>query len=230
MQKLFIKEAIKYRVLPIDDRSVERVNAALAGRPDLMGERSSLTLSAGMDSMSENVFINIKNRSLSITADVEIPEGGANGVVLAQGGRFGGWTLYLKDGKPMYCYNFLGLEEYRVAASEVLPPGNATIRMNFDYDGGGVGKGGTATLLVNSEKVASGRITRTHATIFSADETAAVGVDDATPVTADYKERDNAFTGKIHKVTVDVKAIGAAVQAQADAARRESELKAAMSN
>ena len=169
--------------------------------------------------MSENVFINIKNRSLSITADVEIPEGGANGVILAQAGRFGGWSLYLKDGKPTYCYNFLGLQEYKVAAPQALAAGKATIRMNFDYDGGGVGKGGTATILVNGEKVASGRIERTQPTIFSADETAGVGVDDATPVTTDYKERDNAFTGKILKVTVDVKPIGAAVKAEADAAQ-----------
>ena len=92
--------------------------------------------------------------------------------------------------------------------------------MNFDYDGGGVGKGGTATILVNGEKVASGRIERTQPPIFSADETAAVGVDDATPVTTDYKERDNAFTGKILKVIVDVKPIGAAVKAEADSAQR----------
>jgi arylsulfatase len=183
MQDLFIKEAIQYRVLPIDDRSVERVNAALAGRPDLMGDRTTLTLSEGMGSMSENVFINIKNRSLSITADVEIPKGGANGVILAQGGRFGGWSLYLKDGKPSYAYSFIGLQEYKVAAETAVPAGKATIRMNFDYDGGGVGKGGTATILVNGEKVASGRIERTQPAIFSADETAAVGVDDATPVT-----------------------------------------------
>ncbi len=147
-------EATKYRALPIDDRVVERVNAALAGRPDLMGDRTSLTLSAGMNSMSENVFINIKNRSLSITADVEIPPGGANGVILAQGGRFGGWSLYLKDGKPMYCYNFIGLQEYKVAATQPVASGKATIRMNFDYDGGGVGKGGIATIMVNGRQVA----------------------------------------------------------------------------
>ena len=217
-------------MLPIDDRSVERVNAALAGRPDLMGDRTSLTLSEGMDSMSENVFINIKNRSFSITADAEIPEGGANGVILAQAGRFGGWSLYLKDGKPTYCYNFLGLEEYKVAAPEAVPAGKATIRMNFDYDGGGIGKGGTATLLVNGEAVASGRIERTQPTIFSADETAGVGRDDATPVTADYPERDNAFTGKILKVTVDVKEIGAAVKAEAEAAQGTAALKKALSD
>ena len=230
MKELFMQEAIKYRVLPIDDRVIERVNAALAGRPDLMGDRTSLTLGAGMGSMSENVFINIKNRSLSITAEVEIPEGGANGVILAQGGRFGGWSLYLKDGKPSYAYSFIGVNEYKVAATKPVAPGKATIRMNFDYDGGGLGKGGVATILVNGEVVASGRIDRTQAMIFSADETANVGVDDATPVTADYKERDNAFTGKIDKVVIEVQPIGAAIKAQADAAQREAALKMAISN
>jgi arylsulfatase len=230
MQDLFMQEAIKYRALPIDDRVVERVNAAIAGRPDLMGDRTSLTLSEGMDSMSENVFINIKNRSLSITADVEIPKGGANGVILAQAGRFGGWSLYLKDGKPTYAYNFIGLEEYKVQAPNALAPGKATVRMNFDYDGGGVGKGGTATLLVNGEKVASGRIGRTQAMIFSADETAGVGRDDATPVTSDYKEVDNAFTGKILKVVVEVQPMGAGEKASADKASAEASHKKALSD
>ncbi len=229
LQGIFMKEASKYRVLPIDDRLMERMVASSAGRPDLMGDRTSLTLGPGMDSMSENVFINIKNRSLSITADVEIAEGGANGVILVQGGRFGGWSLYLKDGKPTYCYNFVGLQEYKVAAPNALAAGKATIRMNFDYDGGGIGKGGTANILVNGEKVASGRIERTQFGIFSADETAGVGVDDATPVTNDYKERDNAFTGKILKVTVDVKPVGAAVKAEADAAQKESKVKKSLS-
>ena len=230
MQDVFMKEAIKNRVLPIDDRSIERLNAATTGRPDLMGDRTSLTLSAGTLGMSENAFINVKNRSLSITADVEIPAGGANGVILAQAGRFGGWSLYLKDGKPTYCYNFVGLQRYTVSAPQALPAGQATIRMNFDYDGGGAGKGGTATILVGGEKVASGRIERTQAMAFSGDETAGVGTDDATPVTEDYKERDNAFTGKIRKVTVDVKPIGAAVKAAADAAQHEGEVKRALSN
>jgi hypothetical protein len=230
LQDLFLTEAIKYRVLPMDDRVFERINAASAGRPDLMEGRTSLTLSEGMVGMSENAFINIKNRSLSITADVEIPEGGANGVILAQGGRFGGWSLYLKDGKPMYCYNFLGLQEFKVSAPQAMRAGKATIRMNFDYDGGGIAKGGTATLLVNGEKAASGRIEHTQPMIFSADETADVGVDCATPVTTDYKERDNAFTGKIIKVTVDVKPIGAAVRAEVDSGQRMAAVKKALSD
>ena len=230
LQAIFMRDASKYRVLPIDDRLLERIVASSAGRPDLMGERTSLTLSEGMDSMSENVFLNLKNRSCSITADLDIPEGGANGVVIAQAGRFGGWSLYLKDGKPTYCYNFLGLQEYKVAAPNALAAGKATVRMNFDYDGGGAGKGGLATLLVNGEKVASGRIERTQMAIFSADETAGVGKDDATPVTTDYKERDNAFTGKVLKVTLDVKPVGAAVKAEADAAQQDSKFKKALSN
>jgi arylsulfatase len=230
MQEVFIKEAIKYRVLPIDDRVADRINAATAGRPDLMAGRTSLTLSAGMDSMSENVFINIKNRSLSITADVEIPDGGANGVIVAQGGRFGGWSLYLKDGKPVYCYNFLGLQEFKVAVPQAVAAGKATIRMNFDYDGGGIGKGGMASILVNGKNVASGRIERTQPAIFSADETAAVGVDDATPVTNDYKERDNAFTGKILKVTINVKEIGKADKVVENKGRIEAAYKKATSD
>ena len=121
MQDLFMKEAVAHRALPIDDRVVERVNAKLAGRPDLMGDRTSLTLHAGMKGMSENVFINIKNRSLTITADVESPAGGANGVILAQGGRFGGWSLYMKAGKPIYVYNFIGLERFTVASPQARP-------------------------------------------------------------------------------------------------------------
>jgi len=230
LQGVFLEEATKYRVLPIDDRVFERIIPASAGRPDLMGDRASLTLSAGMDSMSENVFINIKNRSLSITADVEIPAGGADGVIIAQGGRFGGWSLYLKDGKPAYTYNFLGLQEFKVAATQAVAAGKATIRMDFDYDGGGLGKGGTSTILVNGKQVASGRIERTEAMIFSADETAGVGVDDATPVTMDYRERDNAFTGKILKVTVEVKPVGAAVKAEADEGQRTAAVKKALSD
>jgi arylsulfatase len=205
LQDLFLKEAIKYHVLPLDDRGNERLNAALAGRPDLMAGRTSLTLYEGMVGMSENIFINTKNRSHAITTEVQIPEGGADGVILAQAGRFGGWSLYMKDGQPTYAYNFLGLSAYRVAAPKALPASKATIRYEFKYDGGGLGKGGTGTMFVNGEKVAEGRIERTQALAFSADEGADVGMDGETPVTSDYKERDNKFTGKIRKVTIELK-------------------------
>src|SRR5206468_7350229 len=150
MQELFLKDAVKYSVLPLDDRLVERVNAALVGRPDLMAGRTSLTVHQGMTGMSENVFINLKNRSHTITAEVEIPKTGANGVILAQAGRFGGWSLYMKDGKPTYTYNFLGLQRFTVAGSSPLPAGKAYIRFDFVSDGGGgIGKGGLGTILVN---------------------------------------------------------------------------------
>jgi arylsulfatase len=204
LQALFLTEAVKNQVLPLDDRSLERMNAAHVGRPDLMAGRTSLTVYEGMIGMTENVFINIKNRSHNVTADVEIPQGGANGVILSQAGRFGGWSLYLKDGKPTYAYNFLGLKTYKVAATEALPAGKATVRMEFAYEGPGMGKAGTVTLLVNGKKVAQGKVDRTQGMIFSADEGADVGQDGETPVSDDYKEGDNKFTGKIRKVVIDV--------------------------
>ena len=135
MQELFMKEAVKYNVLPLDDRKLERFNAALVGRPDLMAGRTSLTVYEGMTGMSENVFINTKNRSHTVTAEVQIPKGGARGVILAQAGRFGGWSLYLKDGKPTYTYNFLGLKRFTIAGQQSVPVGKATIRYEFAYDG-----------------------------------------------------------------------------------------------
>lgn len=205
LQELFTQEAVKNHALPLDDRSLERVNAALVGRPDLMAGRKSLTVFSGMVGMSENVFINTKNRSHSITAEVQIPAGGANGVILAQAGRFGGWSLYLKDGKPTYAYNYLGLSQYKVAADKSLPAGKNTIRYDFKYDGGGLGKGGLGSIFVNGEKVAEARIERTQPNIFSADEGVDVGVDGETNVTKDYQQSDNKFTGKINKVTVELK-------------------------
>jgi len=222
MQDLFMKEAVKYRVLPIDDRFLERINAKMVGRPDLMGDRASLTLHAGMKGMSENVFLNIKNRSLTIAADVDIPQGGANGVIIAQGGRFGGWSLYMKGSKPIYVYNFLGIQRFTVASAQAIPAGKATVRFEFAYDGGGLAKGGLGTIYVNDKKVAEGRIERTQPMIFSADETADVGEDDATPVTEDYKAYDNKFTGKILKVKIDIGEMGAGVKAAAATAGAET--------
>lgn len=214
MQALFLKEAVKYNVLPLDDRGLERLVPALAGRPDLMAGRTSLTLYEGMTGILENAFIDVKNRSLTVTAEVEIPQGGANGVILAQGGRFGGWALYMKDGKPAYAHNLVGMERTTVAAAQPLPAGKATIALDFAYEacpepcrgGGGPGKGGTAILSVNGQKSAEARIPRTTPFIFSADEGADVGIDEDTPVTEDYKQGDNKFTGKIVKVTVETKA------------------------
>ncbi len=206
LQALFMQEALKYNVLPLDDRSIERMDPALAGRPDLMGARTSLTLYPGMTGMMENTFLNIKGRSSSVTAEVDIPQGGARGVILAQGGRFGGWSLHLKDGKPTYTYNWVGLERFEVSSPEALPAGQATIVVDFAYDGGGRGKGGTVTISANGKKVAEGRIPKTNAYVFSPDEGADVGMDEDTPVSESYQAgSDSRFTGSIRSVTLKLK-------------------------
>jgi arylsulfatase len=173
-----------------------------------------------MAGMQENVFINVKNKSLTITAEIEVPPGGASGTILCQGGRFGGWSLYMKDGKPAYDYNVLGMERSSIASPQPIPPGKATIEFDFAYDGGGMGKGGKGTLSVNGKQVAAGRIEKTQPMIFSADETADVGIDLGTPVVeAIGSEAKSRFTGRIPKVTIEVRD----VSARADAAVHEAQ-------
>jgi len=207
MKSLFMWQAEKYHVLPIDDRVVERTNPAIAGRPDIMGGRKSLTLYSGMDGMMENTFINIKNQSFSITADLDIPKSGANGAILSQGGRFGGWSLYMKDGKPAFTYNFLGLERYVVSSAKKLTEGPVTVKLDFVYDGDGNGKGGLATLYIDGQASAKARVERTQPNMFSADETADVGLDNQTPVALGigYGPEETRFTGEIDKVIVELK-------------------------
>jgi arylsulfatase len=154
-----------------------------------------------MPGMSENAFLNIKNQSHSITAEIEAPQSGLEGVILAQGGRFGGWAFYVKDGKPAYTYNWLGQKEYTIASNEPLPAGKATLRFDFAYDGGGAGKGGVGALFVDGKKVAEGRIEQTQCCVFSADEGADVGRKEGTPITPDFTT-PFAFTGKLDKVTI----------------------------
>jgi arylsulfatase len=231
MQALFMQEAEKNHVLPLDDRTLERTIASMVGRPDLMGDRTSLSLAEGMTGMMENVFINVKNKSTTITAEIEVPASGANGAILVQGGRFGGWALYVKDGVPAYDYNFLGMERYRVVSTKKLAPGKATIKFDFAYEGGGPGKGGIGTLFVNNEKVAEGRIEHTQPGMFSADETADVGIDLGTPVVeAIGSEAKSRFTGHITKVTVEVKPMKAPEKAAAENAGKEAAKKKAMSD
>jgi arylsulfatase A-like enzyme len=206
LQSLFLTEARKYGALPLDDRVFERLDGAAVGRPDVMGSRKSLTLSEGMVGMLEGVFINVKNRSSTITAEIEVPQNGGNGTLIAQGGRFGGWSLYVKDGMPAYDYNFLGLQRTSIASPKKLAPGKAELRFQFDYDGGGPAKGGLGTLFVNGEKVAEGRIPVTQPGLFSADETADVGIDLGTPVVEEIgAEAKSRFSGRIPKLTVEVR-------------------------
>jgi arylsulfatase A-like enzyme len=207
LQTLFLAEAERNFALPIDDRSIERVNAAIVGRPDLMEGRTSITLAEGMTGMTENVFLNVKNKSKTVTAEIGIPEGTvANGTLIAQGGRFGGWSLYVRDGVPGYHYNLLGMQQFPVVATEKLAAGKHVIRLEFAYDGPGLAKGGTATLFVNDKQVAEGKLPATQPMIFSADETADVGIDLGTPVVeAIGAERKSKFNGSIPSLTVEVK-------------------------
>jgi arylsulfatase len=222
LQALFMSEAAKHHVLPIDDRLLERAVPALVGRPDLMAGRTSLTLAEGMTGMMENVFINAKNKSKTITAEVEVPAGGARGAILVQGGRFGGWALYVLDGRPAYDYNVLGMQRFSIVAPQPLAPGKATIRFDFAYDGGGMGKGGTGTLFVNGQQVAQGRIERTQPLIFSADETADVGVDLGTPVVeAIGSEARSRFNGRVDRVTIEVRDASAAADAAVGEAQKD---------
>jgi arylsulfatase A-like enzyme len=212
MKKLFLQVASKNHVLPMDDRSIERMNPALAGRPDLMEGRSSLTVYPGMTGMLEDAFINVKNRSHSITASVEIPKQGANGVIICQGGRFGGWSFYLKDDRPIYTYNWLGLDQYTISAKERISAGRHSIKYSFTYDGGKLGAGGEGRIVVDGKEVAQGKIGKTIPLIISPDEGADVGIDEGTPVTEDYGAGSNAFTGKISKVTIAVQPLKPAVE------------------
>jgi len=206
LKKIFDREAIKNNVYPIDDRTFERFNADFAGRPDLMGGRKSLTLAQGMTGILENAFLNVKNKSKTITANLDL-KGNDRGIILCQGGQFGGWAFYMDGGKPAYTYNWLGLENYTVKSATTLPKGRAEVKMEFVYEGGKeLGKGGVATIFVNGEKVAEGRIGKTQPLLFSADETADVGVDGATQVVNNtFKNiKDSEFTGYIEKVVIKI--------------------------
>jgi arylsulfatase len=202
LQKVFLKEAVKYNVLPIDDRSLERLNPEIAGRPDLMGTRTALTLYDGMD-VTEGAGINTKNKSYSITADIDLIDASANGVIISQGGRFGGWTLYMKDGIAHHQYNYLGLDRSNVSATKALTAGHHVVKYDFTIDEDKAGAGGTTVLSVDGEQVAEGKIPKTQPYLMSLDEGINVGADHETPVSEDYKEGDNKFTGKIQKVTIE---------------------------
>jgi arylsulfatase len=203
LKRLFLIEAVKYGVLPLDDRRIERFNSDIAGRPVLVHGNSQLLFS-GAGRLTENTLINIKNKSYSVTADLVVPEGGTNGVIVAQGGAFGGWAVYLHEGRPKYCYNLLGLRRFYAEADAPVPAGNHQVRMEFAYDGGGLAKGGGVTLYVDGQSVGEGRIEHTQPMIFSADETADLGSDGGTTVSDDYTAETSAFGGKINWVQIDI--------------------------
>jgi arylsulfatase A-like enzyme len=203
LQALFMEEARKYNVLPLDDRRIERFNSDLAGRPSLIKGNSQL-LFGGMGRLGENVVLNIKNKSHSVTAQLTVPEGGAEGVIVAQGGAFAGWSLYVKNGKPKYCYNLLGLQRFYIEGDSAIPPGAHQVRIEFDYDGGGLAKGGTVSLYVDGAKSGEGRVEATVPMVFSGDETCDIGSDTASPVSDDYTPEESRFTGTVDWVQLDI--------------------------
>ncbi|MES2467965.1 MAG: arylsulfatase [Verrucomicrobiota bacterium] len=205
LQEIFMKEAIRNHVLPIDDRRSERFNPAIAGRPDLLNGRKTLTVYPGMTGMLENAFINVKGVHHTIAAEVELKDDSTDGVILAQAGYFGGWVLYLKDGIPHHEYNWFAIERTNIAGSAALAPGKHTVAYEFIPDSAQPGAGGKSILSVDGKKIAEAHIPKTQPFVFSADEGADVGLDGETNVSPDYKQGDNAFTGKIIKVTVEQK-------------------------
>jgi arylsulfatase len=202
MQRPWLIEAVKYNVVPLDDRSFERINPDLAGRPQLIRGTTQL-LFTGMR-VSENCVLALKNKSHSVTANITVPESGASGVIVTQGGSVGGWSLYAHDGRLKYCYNFFGIEYYIIIADEPIPSGAHQVRMEFAYDGGGLGQGGAVTLYYDGQAVGTGRVEQTEPMAFSADEACDVGSDTGSPASPDYGPTGNKFSGTIDWVKLDI--------------------------
>ena len=203
LQRLFLIEAGKYSALPLDDRTFERFNPDIAGRPQLITGKTQILFS-GMGRLTENSIVSTKNKSYSVTADVDVPASGAEGVIVAQGGNTNGWSLYAKDGKLKYCYNFFGIDVTFIEATQPIPAGHHQVRMEFKYDGGGLAKGGAISLYVDGKSVAQGRIERSVPMMYSADETCDVGKEGGSPVSTDYGPEGNAFSGEVNWVQIDL--------------------------
>jgi arylsulfatase len=202
LQRLWLIEATKYNVIPLDDRMSERMNPDMAGRPQLVHGNRQLFF-GGMKGLSAGSVLNVYNKTHAITAEVVVPNSGAKGVIFAWGGITGGFSLYAKDAKLKYCYNFLGLKHFFVEGTQAIPVGKHQVRMEFAYDGGGLAKGGTVSLYVDGQKTGEGRIDMTEPFAFSADETIDVGMEEGSPVSPDYGPRGNAFSGEVNWVEFD---------------------------
>jgi arylsulfatase A-like enzyme len=202
MQRLWLIEAVKYNVVPLDDRTFERLNPDIAGRPQLIRGNSQL-LFPGMR-VSENCVLSLKNKSHTVRVDLTAPESSATGVIITQGGSVGGWSLYAYEGRLKYCYNFLGIDTYMVTADKPIPAGKHQVRLEFKYDGGGLGKGGEVTLYYDGSAVGSGRVERTQPMLYSADEACDVGADTGSPASPDYGPTGNKFSGEIDWVQIDI--------------------------
>jgi arylsulfatase len=205
LKAAFLDEAKKHNVLPLDDRGGERFSAQLAGRPLGPAEGiKTFTYYPGMIRLPEGSAPDIKNKSFKLTAEVVIPDKGADGILITQGGLFAGWALLINGSKPSFVYNWLQEQITPISARDGLPPGKHTIAFEFTYDGGGAGKGGKGVLSVDGKSVAEARIEKTVPNRFSLDETLDVGEDTGTPVTQDYKVPYR-FTGDLKKVVIELK-------------------------
>lgn len=225
LQRLWLIEAVRYNVLPIDDDLASRLNSDSAGRPVLIKGKTQL-LFGGMGRLSENCVINLKNKSHSVTAEIVVPEGGAEGVIVAQGANIGGWSLYAKDGKLKYCYNLGGVQHFYVEGKNPIPAGEHQVRMEFAYSNGGLGKGGKVNLYTDGDKVGEGDIPATLAMVYSADDGCDVGEDSGAPVSEDYGPRGNGFNGRIKGVQLD---ISEGAQSAAHLVKPEEAMRIAMS-
>ncbi|HYO03464.1 MAG TPA: arylsulfatase [Mycobacterium sp.] len=203
LQRLWLIEAVRYNVLPMDDDLGRRMNPDVAGRPVLIKGNTQL-LFGGMGRLSENCVVSVKNKSHAVTAAIEVPDSGAEGVIIAQGANIGGWSLYAKGGTLKYCYNLGGVKHFYVEATSPLPAGEHQVRMEFDYTGEGLGKGGAVTLYTDGEKVGEGTVDATLPMIFSADDGCDVGQDTGAPVSPDYGPRGNAFNGRVKGVQIAI--------------------------
>jgi arylsulfatase A-like enzyme len=203
LQDLFWVEAAKYNVLPLDNSKVERLD--VNNRPSLTRGRYEFTYYPGMVRIPEGSAPDLKNKSFRVSAEVEIPASGAEGLLITQGGRFAGWGFYLLGGKPVFLYNLAGVEQFKIASPDKVSPGKHTVVFDFKYDGGGLGKGGLGTLTVDGKKAAEGRFARTLPFRMSLDETLDVGEDTGTAVSADY-EVPFRFTGTLNKVVIKIEA------------------------
>ena len=203
LQRLFLIEAVRYNVLPLDDRKLVRFNPEIAGRPELIRGNTQM-LYSGMIGLPENIVLNVKNKSHAVTAQVVIPKGGARGVIVAQKGMFGGWSLYAKDGRPVYHYNLLGLQYSKIEGNRQIPEGQHQVRMEFAYDGGGLGKSGAVSLYIDGEKTGEERLDRTTPNLFSLDDKTNVGCDRGTPGSDDYTCAGSEFNGRIDWIQIDL--------------------------
>jgi arylsulfatase len=207
LQRLFLIEAARHNVLPLDDRRAELLNSDIAGRPTLVKGTAQLLFN-GMGHLGENTVLNLKNKSYAATAEVVLPDGPVNGVIVAQGGFFGGWSLYVKDRHLKSCHNLLGIKRWYTQAETALPPGKHQLRMEFAYEGGGLGKGGDVSLYVDGEKVGENHVELTQPLTYSVDETLDIGFESGTPVAEDYTVGTSRFNGTIEWVQLDQGADG----------------------